>query len=55
MIEKKIKTPKYLPKTIAVLVSGDVIRNSIVPDDFSSENILMVKSGTKKTNINSIT
>jgi hypothetical protein len=52
---KKIKIPKYLPKTIVVFVKGDVMRNSIVPVDFSSEKIFMVKSGIKKTNINSIT
>jgi hypothetical protein len=52
---KKIKEPKYLPKTMAVFVIGEVIKNSIVPVSFSSENIFMVKSGIRKTNINSIT
>ena len=54
MIEKKTNTPTYFPSTIAVFVTGAVIKNSIVPVSFSSEKSLMVISGTKKTNINSI-
>ena len=52
---KKIKLPRYLPRTIAVFVVGVVIRNSIVPDNFSSEKVFIVKSGAKNTNMNSIT
>ena len=52
---KNIKLPKYFPKTIAVFVVGVVIKNSMVPVNFSSENIFIVRSGIIKINKNSIT
>jgi hypothetical protein len=55
MIENKINTPKYFPNTIAVLLIGAVIRSSIVPVNFSSENSRMEMIGTRKISMKSIT
>ena len=51
---KKIRFPRYFPKTITVLLVGVVIRNSIVPVAFSSAKLFMVSNGMIKINRNSM-